>query len=293
MAKYGMVLNVDRCIGCYTCVVACKMCYGTRPGVDYNGVAKVEWGEYPDAHQRFRLTMCMHCENAPCVAACPTKATTQTAEGAVIMDYDTCIGCGACIDACPYNQRHLVADDETNFEGTVLPCEEEAAARLNVVEKCIFCYTRAQSGGKPMCSIHCPSQCRVFGDVDDPESDISKYITATNAQKVEGTSIYYVIPAGMDRSLLPPSLPEALQIQQAAKATPPPAPTPVPAAAPAPEPSEPASGGGNSGGIIAGVAGVAALAGIGGYAYKKNKDKNAAAKKEENAVKDNTSGGDQ
>lgn len=214
MAKYGMVLNLDRCIGCYTCVVACKMCYGTRPGVDYNGVKRVEWGNYPDAHQRFQLTMCMHCEDAACVKACPIGATYTTQEGAVLVDYDKCIGCGACVTACPYGARHLVSEDQYSYPGQVLPCEEQEQGNLNLVEKCTFCHGRVQNGEKPMCTVHCPGQCRIFGDVDDPESEISKYIAEKGAVHVEGTRIWYVAPEGMPKEFLPKSLAEALASKQ-------------------------------------------------------------------------------
>jgi Fe-S-cluster-containing dehydrogenase component len=204
-----MVLNLDRCIGCHTCVVACKMLYGTRPGVNYNGVVPVEWGEYPNGRQRYQLPMCMHCENAPCVAVCPVQATYTSAEGAVLMDYDKCIGCGACVTACPYDARTLVTDDLTYYPGVVMPQEEESSDRLNVVEKCTFCYGRVQDGGQPMCTIHCPGYSRIFGDVDDPESEISKYIAEKNAIHVEGTSIWYVAPADMPAEFLPKSLLDA------------------------------------------------------------------------------------
>ena len=85
--KFGMVLDLDRCIGCYSCVVACKMLHGTRPGIDYNAVKRVEWGEYPEAKQRFLLTMCLHCEEAPC-KRCPIGAVYTTEEDAVLTDYD-------------------------------------------------------------------------------------------------------------------------------------------------------------------------------------------------------------
>ena len=262
MAKqFGMVLDVDRCIGCYACTVSCKMAYGTRPGVNYNAVDRVEWGEFPDAHQVFKQTMCMHCKDAACVEACPTGATYTTEEGVVVMDYDKCIGCGACVLACPYDERHLVKDEETHYEGTVLPFEEEAADRLNIVEKCTFCYGRVQAGEQPMCTVHCPGQCRIFGDVNDPESEISKYIKERNATHVEGTSIYYVIPEGMDRGLLPPNYVKTV------------------AAAPVEEPKveEPAAPvveekESNTGAIAAGLIGAAVVAG-GGYAYMKNKNK--------------------
>lgn len=210
MSKYGMVLNLDRCIGCYACVVACKMCYGTRPGVNYNAVNKVEYGEGANARQRYVLTMCMHCDNPPCVNGCPTGATYKTDEGPVVIDYDVCIGCGFCVDACPYNARHLVEDNETSFPGSVAPYEEESSERLNVAEKCTFCYERVKEGQQPMCAVFCPGQCRIFGDVEDPESEISKYIEERGAFNIEGTSIWYVIPEGMDRSMLPKPLAELI-----------------------------------------------------------------------------------
>lgn len=267
MAKqFGMVLDVAKCIGCHACTVACKMAYGTRPGVDYNKVERVEWGDYPEAHQAFKQTMCMHCKDAACVEVCPADATYTTEEGVVLVDYDKCIGCGACVLACPYNQRHLVEDDETHYEGTVLPFEEEAASRLNIVEKCTFCYGRLQAGEQPMCTIHCPGQCRIFGDVNDPESDISKYIKENNATHVEGTSIYYVIPEGMDRSMLPP---DYVKTVAAAPVEEPKTEEPAP---PVAEEKE-----SNTGTIAAGLIGAAVVAG-GGYAYMKSKNKDGGEK---------------
>lgn len=263
MAKrYGMVLDVDHCIGCYACVVACKATYGTRPGVDYNAIDRVEWGSYPDAHQKFKQTMCMHCEDAPCVEVCPVGATFTSEEGVVVMDYDTCIGCGACVTACPYDQRHLVQDDVTHYEDAVLPFEREAAERMNIVEKCTFCYGRVEAGEQPSCTVHCPGQCRIFGDLNDPESEINQYIKDRNAIHVDGTSIYYVVPEGMNRSELPPDL-----VRTAVAA-------PV-EETPEPEP-EPEEGGGAGGAVAAGLVGAAAIAG--GYAYKKNKDKQKGEK---------------
>lgn len=262
MAKqYGMVLDVGKCIGCHACTVACKMAYGTRPGVNYNKVERVEWGEYPDAHQVFKQTMCMHCKDAACVEACPAGATYATEEGVVVVDYDKCIGCGACVLACPYEQRYLVKDDETHYEETVLPFEEEAASRLNIVEKCTFCYGRVQAGEQPMCTIHCPGQCRIFGDVNDPESEISKYIKEKNATHVDGTSIYYVIPEGMDRGLLP-----ADYVKTVAAA---PVEEPKTEEPEAPVVEEKES---NTGAIAAGLLGAAVVAG-GGYAFAKSKNK--------------------
>ncbi|HHY26897.1 MAG TPA: 4Fe-4S dicluster domain-containing protein [Desulfitobacterium dehalogenans] len=203
MANLAMLLDMTRCAGCYGCVVSCKMENGSRPGINYNGVQPIEWGEYPNANQRFRLTLCNHCEDPECVSVCPAGATTKSDNGAVLVDHEKCIGCGMCVSACPYGQRHLVKKDETNFPGEIAPYEEESVKRLNVVEKCTYCNQRVSQGLMPACVQNCPGKCRIFGDVADPESEISKYITTHNAIKVEGTSTYYVIPENMDEALLP------------------------------------------------------------------------------------------
>ena len=129
-----MVLNLNRCSGCLTCEVACKMVNGTRTGVDYTTVERVEWGQFPDAHRRYKINICMHCENASCIAACPTKASYATDEGVVLVDYDKCIGCGACVTACPYGARTLVTDQPFAFGDDPLPCEEQQADLGNIVE---------------------------------------------------------------------------------------------------------------------------------------------------------------
>jgi molybdopterin-containing oxidoreductase family iron-sulfur binding subunit len=206
-----MLIDLERCIGCYSCVVSCKQYYGTRPGVDYNRLGYVEWGEYPDAHQRYVSRMCNHCDDPPCVAVCPHDATYKTDEGPVLVDYEVCDGCGACARACPYQQRYLVTDDVTSFEKTVMPGEEESSQRLDIVEKCTLCYGRITAGEQPVCSSLCPGQCRIFGDLDDPESTITAYLDTHDATHLDLTSMYYVLPAGMSRSLVPAGLMDAVR----------------------------------------------------------------------------------
>ncbi|MEG0376283.1 MAG: 4Fe-4S dicluster domain-containing protein [Raoultibacter sp.] len=260
--KYGMVINLERCIGCYACVVSCKQCWGTRPGVNYNMMNYVEWGEYPDAHQRYVSSMCNHCENPPCVSACPNDATYKSDEGPVLIDFELCEGCNTCVDACPYGHRFPIDENSTtNFERTLMPCEEKSSKRMNVVEKCTFCYERLAEGLQPMCTVHCPGQCRIFGDVNDPKSDVSKYIAEKKAVNVKGTSLYYVIPEDMDRSLAPLDLADAVTAQQAA----------LKAETSKPEPAEKAPEGVPVA-AVAGVVGVAAVAAVGGgIAYSKKK----------------------
>lgn len=198
-----MLLDLTKCAGCYGCVVSCKMEHGTRPGINYNALQTLEWGEYPKANQRFLLTLCNHCDNPECVSVCPTGASTKSATGTVLIDYATCIGCGMCVSACPYGHRHLVKEDKTSFPGEVAPYEAESSQRLNVVEKCTYCYERTLQDLLPACVFNCPAKCRIFGDVEDPASELSQYISKHTTINIEGTSTYYVIPDTMDKGLLP------------------------------------------------------------------------------------------
>lgn len=202
MSKWGMVLDLTRCAGCYSCVVTCKLENNTRPGVNWNGVSKVEWGNHPDAHQAFMLNLCMHCDNPPCVKACPSGATFKREDGIVKTDYEKCISCGYCVHACPYNARQINERDIYNFKEPA-PYETEGIQHLGVSEKCTFCYQRVDEGRKPACVQNCPGLARIFGDLDDSNSDISKYIQTHKVHHVGGTSIYYVLPTGMDLSNLP------------------------------------------------------------------------------------------
>lgn len=267
MTSYGMVIDLERCIGCFGCVTACKQCYGTRQGVNYNWMEYVEWGEYPDAHQRYLSTMCNHCADAPCVASCPTGASVKTDEGAVIVNFDECIGCGSCVQACPYGHRFLITEDTpTTFADVVMPCEEESSKRMNVAEKCTFCYERVKDGLVPMCTLNCPGRCRIFGDTEDPESEISLYIAEKNPLHIEGTSMYYVVPESMDRELLPADLTPTAASDGALADTGAEKPaTQAPAGVPAP--------------AIAGAVGVAAAAAVGGVAWSRHK-KNVSSENE-------------
>jgi anaerobic selenocysteine-containing dehydrogenase/Fe-S-cluster-containing dehydrogenase component len=164
----------------------------------------VEWGKHPNAQRRYISTMCNHCEEPPCLYACKFGATYKTDEGPVLTHPEKCVGCGACVRACPYGQRFLTKNDETAFEGHPLPSEEAGAARLRKAEKCTLCQDRLVRGEEPICVAFCPGRCRIFGDLTDAESEINYYIKLYGAIKIEGTSLYYVIPEGMDPGLLPP-----------------------------------------------------------------------------------------
>lgn len=193
MTKYGMVIDLDRCTGCQTCVVTCQMHHNTKPDVAWSHVDTVEVGRWPDG-DRFALPhACMHCDNAPCVTVCPSGATTQREDGIVTVDYETCIACGSCTMVCPYDARTLVFGDEHFFGASeAAPYELYGTQRTDVVEKCIFCNDRVDEGLPPHCVNECPQKARIFGDLDDPQSEISAYIKDYAAEQLDGTSIYYV-----------------------------------------------------------------------------------------------------
>lgn len=160
-----LVIDLDRCSGCDSCVVACKFENNLDLGVYWNRVNPVgPSGDFPNIEQYWLPTQCQQCENAPCVAACPTGASYRDEEnGLVLIDKEACIGCQVCLDACPYGAR--------TFNPT-----------LNVVEKCTCCVQRLADGQKPACVTNCCTGGRFFGDLDDPESDAAKAVAAAGEE---------------------------------------------------------------------------------------------------------------
>jgi anaerobic selenocysteine-containing dehydrogenase/Fe-S-cluster-containing dehydrogenase component len=176
-----MLIDLERCTGCHGCVVACKQYFSTGDGVDYNQGAIVEYQAKGGAHRRYVSTMCNHCDDAPCHAVCPTGATTKSPQGPILTNDDKCVGCGACQRACPYGQRFIT----------------ETAAGGFKAEKCTLCQDRLSRGEEPICVALCPAGARIFGDLDDPESELCCYIRLYGAERVRNSSVYYILPAGM------------------------------------------------------------------------------------------------
>lgn len=154
MPRYAMAIDLSLCVGCAACAVACKMENEVPPGVFNLWIREREVGTYPDLVVEFRPEQCLHCENPPCVPVCPTGASYQTQDGLVLVDPKRCIACGACIAACPYDARYLHPQ--------------------GYVSKCTFCAHRIEEGRLPACVETCPTFCRTFGDLDDPESPVSQ-----------------------------------------------------------------------------------------------------------------------
>lgn len=201
---YGMLLDLSRCVGCGGCVMACKRVNGTLGDVYWTNVYTEEVGEYPNARQRFIPIGCMHCEDAPCVKHCPTGASYHAEGGFVLIDQEKCIGCRVCVSACPYKARHLNMYDpvENAYWGDgmeQMPFEKKSTAHhiKGTAEKCVFCKPRVDKGIEPACVRTCVSSARMFGDLDDPNSEISKAIAERHAEPYMpelGTkpSVYYV-----------------------------------------------------------------------------------------------------
>lgn len=199
MARYSMVIDLKKCIGCHACTIACKAKNSTRPGIFWNWVFDEEVGEYPSVNRYFVPRLCMHCQDAPCIEVCPTGATYRGEDGLVLIDYDKCAGCRYCVVACPYGARYFNEQKAGYFGIHLIPPEELGyqKRRLGAVEKCDFCIDAVKHGQDPACVRACPNKARCFGNLDDPDSEVSKLIRSKHGfqlHKELGTDplVYYL-----------------------------------------------------------------------------------------------------
>ncbi|MDO5044827.1 MAG: 4Fe-4S dicluster domain-containing protein [Coriobacteriia bacterium] len=210
MKKYGMLLDLNRCVGCGACQVSCKLFNNQKDDISWIHIERLEW-EPGDANKiinrGYLPHACMQCEEPPCVPVCPTGATYRREEdGITIVEYEKCISCGACVIACPYGARAISNQDEFYFDSTEpAPYEEYGIIHSHVAEKCEFCYQRLEDQLEPACVINCPIHARYFGDMDDPESPISKRMAERKDKvvRIDETRFYYESPEGMPQEFLP------------------------------------------------------------------------------------------
>jgi len=190
MSRWVMLADLDRCVGCQTCTAACKHVNATAPGVQWRRVLDVEIGAYPEVRRVFVPVGCQHCADPPCMHVCPTTATGQRADGIVTIDYDLCIGCGYCMVACPYQARFKVMHRNQAFARGRMEHEwaREDPERFGVAQKCTFCVDRIDFGlehgltpgedpeATPACANACIADALVFGDIDNPDSRVSRLL---------------------------------------------------------------------------------------------------------------------
>ena len=162
MARYGMAIDTRLCVGCMDCVAACKTENRVPEGFNRDWIAYESVGTFPTLHQEIRSERCNHCDNPPCVSCCPTGASHVEPFGrTVLVTHGECIGCKACLASCPYDARFI------HPEG--------------YADKCTFCLHRVKEGLDPACVSVCPTHCFTFGDLDDPDSAISRKLASRQA----------------------------------------------------------------------------------------------------------------
>jgi len=215
MIKWGMVIDLKKCIGCYTCMVTCKQEHYLPPGIFWTRLLVSETGEYPQVTNHVYPVLCNHCKEAVCVKVCPSEATLQREDGIVHIDYDKCVGCRYCMIACPYQQRTFYSDGKKGyFPGQGLTELEVIGKELyplqpGTVVKCNFCKEKIDEGirkglkpgidreATPACVNNCPTKARYFGDLNDMKSKVSVLIRQRKGFQLHpefGTepSVYYV-----------------------------------------------------------------------------------------------------
>ena len=159
----AMLIDLRKCVGCSSCATACKSENGVPLGVFRSWVKIVEKGTYPNVSSHFLPRLCQHCEDAPCLRNCPTNATYKNDDGLILINEDRCMTCGMCVSSCPYRARFINPETE-------------------VADKCTFCAHKVMRGELPACVDACPYGARIFGDLNDSNSEIRKIMDTEPVQ---------------------------------------------------------------------------------------------------------------
>ncbi len=217
--NWAMVIDQERCIGCWTCAVGCKEINNEPLGFWWNRILTAAPGEvtgqrldalanpasddidvphgvFPQVEMAYLPVACQHCDEAPCVKACPVDATFKRDDGTILIDYERCIGCRYCVAACPYGVRVFNWGDakrdpdftvgygrDYRTDGRLVFTPERPTG---VVEKCTLCVERIDNGEQPFCVDICPTGARVFGDLNDRSSEVSQLVRQGGATQLLG-----------------------------------------------------------------------------------------------------------
>jgi len=208
MARWGMVVDLRKCIGCGTCALVCDHINKVPPDVQWRRVVECSKEGTLPCHHMFLTISCMHCGKPPCADVCPTTATKRRPDGAVYLNHELCVGCGACVVACPYNARSLSSEDQVHFDvraGSVTHTD-----RIGTCTKCNLCLPDLDAGlsrgaklgvdpeATPACVRFCIAEALHFGDLDDADSEVSRLIRENRTVRLNeelGTdsSVYFII----------------------------------------------------------------------------------------------------
>lgn len=204
--RLAMLVDIKRCIGCHTCAVACKLNNNLPNEIWWNRVLThggksmdTPKGTYPNLKLQYLTLACQHCEKPACVKACPTGATHQREDGIVMQDYDKCVGCRLCVLSCPYqNVRQFNETEPAYFPDYPTGDYGIKDQEKGTISKCNFCYQRVDRGETPSCIEVCPAKARFFGDLADPNSDITQRLkgrqyTQLLTEKGTQPSVYFLL----------------------------------------------------------------------------------------------------
>jgi molybdopterin-containing oxidoreductase family iron-sulfur binding subunit len=204
-ARYGIVVDLNRCTGCLTCVLACKEENLTPPHVWWNKVLEIEGAELD--YITYVRYACMHCDDPPCVAACPENAIYRRADGIVLIDQVKCRARGECRETCPYGVIDI--NPEQDYFGLSKPPYRDTGESFRdhppgKATKCTLCVHRIEKGGKPACVEACPSKALIFGDLNDPDSPVRARLWQAEQlleYKKADPKVFYVIPKNVSKPL--------------------------------------------------------------------------------------------